>query len=179
MGTSRGMRVPSSTLDGVSTDKKERRAAWGRRGFLSLILVFVLLGLCGFLGMRDRTVSTTGGGYQLELRYASIARAGEDVPWELTVTRQGGFDGPITIETTSAYFDIFESQGITPEPSKETAGARWDRMTFDPPDGDTLVIGLDIYVQPSSQQGRSGSVRVLGADSTPVAGLDFRTRLLP
>ena len=83
----------------------------------------------------------------MQLRYAVIARAGEDVPWELTITRAGGFDGPITIETTSAYFDIFESQGITPVPSKETAGAVWDRMTFDPPDGDTLVVGLDIYVQ--------------------------------
>ncbi|MCA1982274.1 hypothetical protein [Nocardioides nematodiphilus] len=173
------MRVPSSTLDGVSTDKKQPRAAWGRRGFLGLMLVFVLLALFGFLGMRQHTVSATGGGYRLELRYASIARAGQDVPWELTITRDGGFDGPVTIETTSAYFDIFESQGITPEPSKETAGGTWDRMTFDPPDGDTLVIGLDIYVQPASQQGRSGTARVLGPDGTPVASVDFRTRLLP
>jgi hypothetical protein len=173
------MRVPSSTLHGVSTEKKERRAAWGRRGFLSLMLVFVLLGLFGFLGMRDQTVSASGGGYQLQLRYAAIARAGEDVPWQLTVTHPGGFTGPVTIETTSAYFDIFESQGITPQPSKETAGATWDRMTFDPPDGDTLVIGLDIYIQPASQQGRSGSARVLGPDGTPLANVDFRTRLLP
>ena len=173
------MRVPRSTLDGVSTDRKERRAAWSRRGFLSLLLVFVLLALFGFLGMRQETASASGGGYQVQLRYASIARAGQDVPWELTITRAGGFEGPITIETTSSYFDIFESQGITPQPSKETAGAVWDRMTFDPPDGDTLVVGLDIYVQPASQQGRSGTARVLGADGTPAVSVDFRTRLLP
>jgi hypothetical protein len=173
------MRVPSSTLDGVATDKKERRAAWGRRGFLSLLLVFVLLGIFGLLGMKDGTVSASGGGYQLQLQYPRIARAGLDVPWQLTITHPGGFDGPVTLETTSAYFDIFESQGITPEPSKETAGATWDRMTFDPPPGDTLVVSLDIYVQPASQQGRSGTARVLGSDGQPVASVSFRTRLLP
>lgn len=179
MGTTGGMRVPSSTLEGVSTEKKERRATWGRRGFLGLMLVFVLLGVFGLLGMQEDTVSASSGGYQLELRYAGIARAGQDVPWELTVTHEGGFDGPITIEVTSAYFDMFESQGITPEPSKETAGDTWDRMTFDPPPGDTLVVGLDIYVQPASQQGRSGSARVLDAAGNPAASVDFRTRLLP
>lgn len=142
------------------------------------MLLVVVAGLLGYLGMKTGTVSAASGGYQLQLQYPRIARAGLDTPWQLTVTRQGGFDGPVTVEVTSAYFDIFESQGVTPEPSDETTDGKWDRMTFDKPDGDTLTIDFDIYVQPASQVGRSGTARVLD-HGQPAASVDFRTRLVP
>ena len=172
------MDVPNSTLDGVAGETRARLAAWGRRGFLIAVLLLVVAGLCGYLGMKTATTSASGGGYHLQLRYAHIARAGLDVPWELTVTRRGGFDGPVVVEATESYFDIFESQGVSPEPSKETQDGRWWRMTFDKPPGDTLVVDFDIYVQPASQQGRSGTARVLD-HGTPAASVDFRTRLVP
>ena len=137
-----------------------------------------MAGLLGYLGMKTGTVSATTGSYRLELQYPRIARAGLDAPWQLTVTRPGGFDGPVTVEVTSAYFDIFESQGVTPQPSDETTDGQWDRMTFDKPKGDTLTIDYDIYVQPASQQGRSGTARILDHGS-PAASVDFRTRLVP
>lgn len=178
MGYLAGVKVPHSTLDGVAGQARERLAAWGRRGFLLAVLLVVIAGLLGFLGMKKGTASASGGGYDLQLTYPRIARAGLDVPWELTITRKGGFDGPVVVEVTGAYFDIFESQGISPEPSKETSDGDWDQMTFDKPKGDTLSIDLDIYVQPSSQQGRSGTARVLD-HGTPAASVDFRTRLVP
>lgn len=170
--------VPNSTLDGIAGETRARAAAWGRRGFLVAVLLLVVAGLGGYLGMRTATTSASADGYRLQLRYAHIARAGLDVPWELTITRSGGFDGPVVVEVTGSYFDIFESQGISPEPSQETTDGGWDRMTFDKPEGDTLTIDLDIYVQPASQQGRSGTARVLDHD-TPAASVDFRTRLVP
>ena len=173
------MKVPHSTIDGVATGARERLGAWGRRGFLIAVLLFVIAGLLGFLGVRTGTASASGGGYDLQLEYARIARPGLDVPWQLTITRKGGFDGPVQVEVTGAYFDIFESQGVSPEPSDETTNGEWDRMTFAKPEGDTLTIDFDIYVQPSSQQGRSGTARVLGAGGTPAASVDFRTRLVP
>lgn len=172
------MKVPHSTIDRVSSDARERLAAWGRRAFLTAVLLFVIAGLLGYLGMKTGTTSASGGGYHLQLKYARIARAGLDVPWELTVTHPGGFDGPVNVEVTGAYFDIFESQGISPEPSDETTNGDWDRMTFSKPEGDTLTIDLDIYVQPASQMGRSGTARVLD-HGIPAASVDFRTRLVP
>lgn len=181
-GCHRGYRanvdVPNSTIDGVASEPRARLAAWGRRGFLLVILLVVIAALCGYLGMRTGTVAASSGGYRLQLDYAQIARPGMDVPWQLTITRTGGFDGPVVVEATNAYFDMFESQGITPEPSKETADGTWWRMTFDEPPGDTLVIDLDIYVQPFSQVGHSGTARVLD-QGRPVASVDFRTRLVP
>jgi len=172
------VKVPHSTVDGVASEARERAAAWGRRGFLFAVLLILIAGLLGYLGMKKGTVSATGGGYQLHLTYPRIARAGLDVPWELTITHPGGFDGPVVVEVTGAYFDIFESQGISPEPSDETSDGDWDRMTFAQPVGDTLTIDLDIYVQPASQIGRGGTARVLDHGS-PAASLDFHTWLLP
>jgi hypothetical protein len=177
-GYLRRVDAPHSTLIGITDGVKDRIAAWGRRGFLVLVLLFVIAGLSGFLGMRTATGSVDRGGYHLSLTYPRIARAGLDVPWQVTVTHPGGFDGPIVLEATGSYFDIFESQGITPQPSKETQDGSWWRMTFDKPPGDTLVVSFDIYVQPASQIGRSGTVRVLDHGS-PAASIDFRTSLLP
>jgi hypothetical protein len=170
--------VPISTLDGVAGETRARAAAWGRRGFLIAILLVVIAALAGYLGMQTRTVSATSGGYRLQLEYPHIARPGMDTPWQLTITHPGGFDGPVDVQVTGSYFDIFESQGVTPQPSKETEDDHWWTMTFDKPPGDTLVIDFDIYVQPFSQEGRSGTARVL-EDGRPAASLDFRTRLVP
>jgi hypothetical protein len=171
------MEVPSSTLTGL-TRGNSRASMWGRRAFLALMLLFVVTGLTGFLGVHSGDRSASAGGYRLSLHYAQVARAGLDVPWQLTVTHPGGFSGPVTLAVTGGYFDIFESQGIDPEPSKETSTDQTLYLTFDPPPGDTLQVSEDIYVQPSSQQGRSGTVSVLERGS-PVASVSFRTRLLP
>jgi hypothetical protein len=170
--------VPNSTIAGVASEPRARLAAWGRRGFLLLILLVIVAALCGFLGMKTGNVTAASDGYHLQLTYARIARPGMDVPWTLTITRAGGFDGPIDLEVTSDYFGIFESQGITPQPSQETADKTWWRMTFDKPSGDTLSVDFDIYVQPFSQLGRSGTARVL-EHGRPVASVDFHTRLVP
>ncbi|MFC7657243.1 hypothetical protein ACFQV8_13425 [Pseudonocardia benzenivorans] len=97
------------------------------------------------------------------MTYAWVARAGLDVPWTVTVRRAGGFPGPVTLAVTSDYFDIFESQGLDPEPATETADDTNLYWTFDPPPGETLSVDFDAYIQPSSQLGESGEVSVVDA----------------
>lgn len=172
------MDSPGSTLQGITGDGKHPLAVWGRRVFLLLVLLLVIAGVTGFLGVRRASTSASAGGYRLSLQYPRIARAGLDVPWQVTVTHPGGFSGPVVLEATGSYFDIFESQGITPQPSAETQSDTWWRLTFDPPPGETLVVSFDMYVQPSSRRGRSGSLRVLDHGS-PAASVDFTTTLVP
>ncbi|PQP25463.1 hypothetical protein C5613_07790 [Rhodococcus opacus] len=50
--------------------------------------------------------------------------------------------------------------------------------TIDPPPGDTLTLGFDAYIQPSSQLGHSGSVSV-SEKGVDVATLEFTTWLVP
>ncbi|SFB72818.1 hypothetical protein SAMN04487968_101178 [Nocardioides terrae] len=172
------MRIPASTLDGLESTSEARAAVWLRRAFLVLLLCFVAAGLAGLLGVRSTTSEASESGWTLSLRHAAVARPGLDVPWEVTVTHAGGFDDDVTIAVTGAYFDIFETQGFNPEPSDETRDADTRYLTFKKPEGDTLIISYDAYIQPASQIGRSGTVSVVD-DGQRVASVDFHTFLMP
>lgn len=171
--------LPASTLRGFQTPREGARSLWVRRGFLTLLLAFVVAGLMGVLGVRTQTVVHRESGWTLQLEHASVARAGLDVPWEVTVFRSGGFDGPITLAVTGEYLDIFESQAFHPEPSASRRDAQLLYLEFEPPPaGERFVVAYDAYIQPASQVGADGSVSVLDG-GVAVATVEFRTSLLP
>lgn len=172
------MDVPASTRTGVEL-VEGRGAVWGRRAVLSVLAVFVLVGATGFLGVHTATASSDGGGFHVSLRYATVARSGLDVPWEVTVVADGGLADTVTLAVTGDYFDVFESQGFIPDPSSAVRNGSTLYLTFDSPGGDTFVVSYDAYIQPASQQGRSGTVGVVTDDGRTVAVTPFRTRLLP
>lgn len=166
------------TLTGFESDVEGQRALWTKRLMIGVLLVLVLSGAAGFLGVSDTTSSATGGGYDLTVRYADAARAGLDVPFEVTVVREGGFGDELTIAVTATWFDQFETQGFNPEPSASTRDGEFLELTFDAPDGDVFRVAYDAYIQPSIQRGRSATVAVLDA-GVPVASVEVRTRILP
>ncbi|MCW2794360.1 MAG: hypothetical protein JWO76_3458 [Nocardioides sp.] len=172
------VRLPESTLDGIESRAEGRAATWGRRAFLLLLLALVAAGMAGLLGVATTSSTAEGGGYELTLEHATRARAGLDVPWQVTVHHPGGFGKSLTLAVTGDYFDIYETQGFTPDASAATRDGDTLYLTFDAPPGDTFVVAYDAYIQPSSQQGRAGSVSVL-VDGSREATVDFRTRLLP
>ena len=92
---------------------------------------------------------------------------------------RGGFGKTLTLAVTASYFDIFETQGFHPEPSDETRDAETLYLTFNaPPDGDTLVVSYDAYIQPAAQRGRAATVGVVD-EGRQVAVVHINTRLLP
>jgi hypothetical protein len=170
--------VPQSSLADVA-DGPSGGAVWGRRLFLTALVLFVGAGVAGGLGVRTSSATAVDGDYELTVDHASIARAGLDVPWQVTVTRQGGYDEELILAVTGDYFDIFETQGFTPDPSAATRDASTLYLTFDAPQGEVFKLSYDAYIQPSSQRGNDGSVSVLGADGEPMATVDFDTWLWP
>lgn len=171
--------MPESTLTGLETGADERSALWGRRVFISLLLVVVLAGLVGLLGVRTATATASDNGYELDVTYASVARAGLDVPWRVTVTSADGFGKEVVVAVTGDYFDIYETQGFTPEPSASMRDATTLYLTFDAPDGEVFTVDYDAYIQPSSQVGRDATVAVVDADHVPLVSVDIDTHLLP
>lgn len=167
-----------STLEGIETAGQGRVALWTKRAFLLALTLLVAAGLLGYLGVRTTTTDAEEDGWTVTVQHAEIARAGLDVPWQVTVHHPGGFGKEITLAVTGSYFDIFETQGFVPEPSDEMRDADTRFLTFTAPPGETFVLDYDAYIQPASQQGRSGTVSVL-VDGERVAAVDFRTRLLP
>jgi len=171
----------TSTLSGVESTAQGRAAIWSRRGFLLALALFVGAGLLGLLGVHTTTTSTEEGGWSVDVKHAAVARAGLDVPWQVTVRHPGGFGKEITLAVTGSYFAMFETQGWRPAPSDETRDGDTYYMTFTAPSGDTFVVSYDAYIQPAAQRGHAGTVAVLdgGADAPSVATVDFQTTLLP
>jgi len=165
-----------STLDNVTTPGRRWRAT--RIVGMCLLAVVVLAGAAGLLGVRTATARTSSGGYDLTVHYPLLARAGLDVPWSVRVHHVGGFTQPITIGVSASYFDIFETQGFHPNPSKETATPTTVYLTFDPPPGDTFKLSYDAYIQPAAQLGRHATVSV-SIQQTELAHVRYATWLVP
>jgi hypothetical protein len=142
------------------------------------VALFVLAGAVGGLGVHSSTVSASDDEWSMSVRYPRIARAGWDVPWQVRIHHVGGFTDSIEIAVNADYFDIFETQGFHPEPSKETRDGSLLYLSFDPPPGEDFVVDYDAYIQPSAQIGRHGEVRLM-VRHQPQLTVSYRTWLWP
>ncbi len=173
------LNLPDTTLEGLESQRQDVMGARWRRVFLVVLAVVVAAGLAGLLGVRDASTAAAEDGWSVRLHYAATARAGLDVPFTATVRHEGGLGKEVTLALTGDYLDIFETQGFHPEPSSTSRDADTLYLTFDaPPEGDTLTVAYDAYIQPAAQRGRDATLGVLVA-GRQVAVVDIHTRLLP
>lgn len=157
---------------------RSRRARTLRRVFMTLLAAFIALGLTGRLGVHTATTTASRDGYELTVTYAKVSRPGLPTPWSLELRRAGGFDGPITISTSSAYFELFDENGFDPQPSRTTATADEVIWEFEPPPGDTLGVFFDARIEPGMQSGESGRTSVW-ENGRRVVTAGYRTWLMP
>lgn len=147
--------------------------------FLALLSVFVLLGLATLLGVRTRTMSVEGGGYRLTLTYAQMTRPGLATPFRFVVERPGGLPDSIVVAVRSAYLEIFDENGLDPDPSKATSDKDWTYWHFDAPaSGAVLSVDFDARLEPGVQWKRSGAVRIIDQGSVAAEAL-FTTWVAP
>jgi hypothetical protein len=85
----------------------------------------------------------------------------------------------VTIALSSDYLDLFDRNGIEPEPTTATATGDAVIWQFDPPPGDTLEISVDMQVQGGRHWGRSGTVSLLDDAGSPLVEVHFKTWLAP
>ena len=79
----------------------------------------------------------------MTLDYPRAARAGLDVTWQLTVSREGGFRKTLVLALGAfPEFDIYEHQAFYPSPDYRDADGRDLILTFVAPPGDTFVSEL-------------------------------------
>ncbi len=168
-----------STTQDVTGVKRNRRGHIGRRVALSVVALIVAAGATGWLGVHANTTTASSHGYHLSLTYPRVARAGLDIPWELRLTSPDGFDSDITIAISADYYDIFEFQGMHPEPSDETSDGKFVYLTFSPPKtGNVFTTALDTYVQPAAQIGRHATTTA-EIDGHVVASVSYTTTVMP
>jgi hypothetical protein len=151
--------------------------------FLAGLMALVALDAVGstaLLGVDSRTVEAEGdGGLRLAVTYGEASRPALATPFDIEVTRPGGFEGPVRIAVDQEYLRMWDENGLVPAPSAETVMGPWVVWEFDPPIGDTLLVSYDARIEPAAQEGRSGAVAVLDPDDRTLARVDFTTRVWP
>ncbi len=155
-----------------------RRSARLRTLGLALLAAVIVAGAAGVLGVRTRSASATApDGTRLTVTYAAVSRPGLATPWDLTIERPGGFDAPIEVRTSSAYFAAFDENGLDPDPASATTDADETIWTFEPPGSDTLVVSFDARLEPGVQWRRAGATTVVtGSERVTVR---YTTWVLP
>ncbi len=151
---------------------------WHRTGVAVLALI-VLAALLGWLGPREATVERAGAGYSLKLTYPQVTRAGQPAPLHLRITRSGGFDGPVQVAISDAFFDHLDFQSWYPVPSAEVGEDAVVVYEFDPPTGDVLDISLDARTAPGQFGGVDDYHVALVVDGESVARTPFTVWRMP
>src|SRR5438093_1195367 len=134
-------RVPSagsSTTPAPITYRRQGRARAARRVHLGLLGAFLVLGLLTVFGSRTASVSADSNGYSMRVVYPQATRSSLPVKWELTLTRPGGFPGPVRIGIPIDYFNLFDFNNTYPLPTDTLNEGGMVIMVFPAPAGDTL-----------------------------------------
>lgn len=157
---------------------EQRRHRIERRVGLALVFAVLVLGAANLLGVRPATASESGGGFDLSVTYASVSRPGLATPWSVRIERTGGFDGPIVLATTSRYFEMFDENGLDPDPQRATATGEMVVWEFAPPQGEVLTVTFDARIEPAFDVGRAARTSIL-VDGDPVVSVFYRTVVMP
>lgn len=168
----------TSTEPRDDDNRYQRRDFWARRVFVVLLAAFLLAAAVGVFGVRTVEKTASGGGYDLTVRYASVTRSGLASVWSVEVRSDRGFDGPITLANDASYFDMFDENGLDPEPTASTQDDERLEWEFDPPDGDVFVVSFDARIEPAAQWGATGRTRLL-VDDAEVVAVSYTTTVMP
>ena len=143
---------------------------------------FLLLGALGAFGVRHGEVSSSGGGFELLVRYPTISRPGLASVWSVEVRRTDGapLTGPIVLATTGDYFDLFDENGLDPDPAAAMSDGENIVWEFEPAEGATsITVGFDARIEPGVQLTTKSATTAVLDDGEPVTSVSYRTRVMP
>lgn len=169
----------SVTLPDEPPLERVRRAQLLRRAGAAVLVLFVLAGATGLLGTHTSQAQAQDGGYRVTVVYPRISRPGHAVKLEVRLHHTGGFGDTVRVRMLSSYFDLFDENGFTPQPARETTDADYTYDEYSPPAGDDMVISSDTRIEPARQRGASGELSVLDEAGHPLVTVRFHTRLWP
>ena len=181
----------ADTVDPVRYEGDEAESALHKRRalyviFTTVVTLVVALAVVEWLvgssvyGVDTTTTRAEQGGAQLEVHHPTVTRGQLATPLEITVTRPGGFSEPLVLSITADYLSLFLSQGPDPDPSAETATADDLILTFDPPPGDTFVVGWNLQAKAvGSFTTANAHIALLDSTGQSLVSVDFDTKVRP
>jgi hypothetical protein len=169
----------STAPSDVSIRRIKAARATRRLFFLSICAVLVASAL-ELTGVRSDEVSASGGGYELQVAYDDITRGGLAANLTIEIRREGGFRNAVSLAITSKYLDIFDVNGVDPEPLGATSDADRVVQMFQAPErGDVMAVGIDARVQPGIQLERVKGTVAIVENGQDVVSVELKTLVLP
>jgi hypothetical protein len=169
-----------STLPESDGLEQGRRGRTWRRVFVAVLSLHLLLGMLFVYGPKTAEKRASAAGYELTVRYVSRSRPGLAAPWSAEIRRDGGFrNRPVTVSMTSSYFDLFDENGLDPDPISTRSEGDLLVWQFESPQGDTLGISFDGRIEPGVQLAWKDATTAVLVDDKPVVSARYRTLVLP
>jgi hypothetical protein len=179
-----------STADGIIRLDRDRRARSRMQvlyrtfaAVVTAIVVFAVVeevaGWHGY-GMDHHTTRAEGGGYELEVTYATVTRGGLATPLSITVRGRAPITTPLTLSISQPYIDGFLTSGVSPQPSSEAStGDAW-LVTLEPSGTDEITLDWDMTARPSGWfVTRHADIAVLDENGHPAATVKISTGIRP
>jgi hypothetical protein len=145
-----------------------------------VLALLMLAGLTGLLDTHTRTTGDEAGGWELEVDYPWMTRAGQLAPLHIRVRHPGGFPNQtVAVELCDDLFDALDYQNWYPNPAAETGSDGRVIYEFDTPPGDLLEVSLDARTGPGELGGHDTCrIAVLEKDEA-VVSVQFDNWRLP
>ncbi|HEX2154703.1 MAG TPA: hypothetical protein VHL52_12095 [Acidimicrobiia bacterium] len=171
---------------GISTIPEDPDPIWNRREtrlhYISFgfVLLITALAATGVLGVRTTTSVGSADGYTLEVHHASVSRPGLATPFSVSVVAEAAsLPGSVTVRVDSAFFQMFDENGLDPQPASSFNDSEWTTWTFDvPPNSTELKVDFDARIEPAAQWGETAAATLLIEDEEVVT-VDFSTWIMP
>ena len=167
-----------TTIPDTPTTSQLKRGRLLRRLFFLLLAAFLALGVAGRLGVRTASTSGSAEGYTVTVTYASMTRPGLASNFGIQIERVGGIKDSLTLAVSTDYLDMFDENGLEPDPAVSRAGPDFVYWTFDTPPDDILEVSFDARIEPGVQWGRRGVVKLI-RESDTVLEVGFKTWVMP
>jgi hypothetical protein len=168
------------TTTGLSSDP-DRMDRWFRWILVSVLTLLLVAAAGGLLGVETASASASGGGLQLDVEYAATTRAGLATPFAISIASLDGapLPSPLDVVVDAPYLEMFDENGLTPDPAEAWSDGRSVTWTFEPPEGAaSLTVSFDARLEPAVQRGHEGRVAVM-AGSRELVAVDFTTMVMP
>jgi hypothetical protein len=131
-------------------------------------------------GVDQRTARASANGIEISVGYPRVIRGQLDSPLDVSVQRQGGFAGDVTISVSADYLGLFINQRVSPDPSSQSEDEDNVISTFDAPPGDLLEVEWDMAPRPRPWfSGVTGVASVLDDQGQPIVSVRFHTDVRP
>lgn len=144
---------------------------WLRRGFVLLLLAFVVAALLNVFGQAETTSEAEGAAATLSVSAPSVVRGGLYYQARFTIDAREAIGAPV-LQLDRGWYEGTTVNTVEPEPAQTTSDEDHIKLRFPPlAAGRTLVVYINLQTNPTNIGSHDTDVTLLDADR-PIATIE-------